>query len=112
HGVGDSSPIEPATAFAEWQLIQTGSDEAVRRVEARQGFFRRQVVAVLREERVASLVANGAGVVNRTRPGVAGQEGEPAAEAFLQLQAESVVRRFAAAIHFLDASEFGIRRAG
>src|SRR5262249_22532842 len=112
HGVRDSALIEPPAAFAEWQLKQPGTDKAMLVVEARERFFSRQVVTVLREERVAVVTANRAGVVNRTRPRVAGQECEPSAEAFFKLQTETVVGRPAAAVHFLNAPELGIRRAG
>src|SRR5262245_58391356 len=104
--------VEPPAALAERQLKQPGADEAMRRVEARQRFLRSQVVTVLREERVEVVTANRAGVVNRTRPGVAGQESEPPAEAFFKLQAEAVIGRFTAAVHFLNAPELGIWRAG
>src|SRR5207253_2887301 len=109
--IHDSAVIQQAFPLAERQLIQNGIDHAVRNMEARQSFLRRQVIAVLREERVAVVRADGAGVVNRTRPGVARQERQASAEPLLRLRTQAVVAGLAAAVHFLNASEFGVRRA-
>src|SRR5262245_46184241 len=82
----------------------------MRGVEARERFLCSEIIAVLWEECIAVVIADGAGIIDRLRPGITRNKAQSTAQPLLQLNTDPVIIALAAAVDLLDAAEFGIRR--
>ena len=110
HSVCDAVFDGKPLPFADWEFPGAGGGEAMPGVERRAGVLTSAAVAVLGEQRVAALVADGGSGIERLSVGVGGQEGQAAREALRYFDAERVVVTGAAVVDELDTAEVGERR--
>ena len=109
HFVQDSSAIQKALSFAEWQRVENGRNETVWNVEGRVSVIASAAQRVLRYEVVPG-AANGASVIQGFGPCVAEQCRQIGSETLTQFRAQAIVVADAVILQMIEGEMAGASR--